>query len=166
MLVLRAINRQHFCYFSAYFIAGPVLLAVVFSFGFFVVNYQSDPAYLYTAQNSQAFIDQDIQEKHFPQNYSDFDPSRINLYGKYGRLIIQVRIIWNRAILSFLLYSRICNRLQIMAPYFERKCSTRLCMLTNLWKAWNFGTMIREEITHMRMYVLVSEMGSAMIIMS
>ena len=101
MLVLRAINRQHFCYFSAYFIAGPVLLAVVFSFGFFVVNYQSDPAYLYTAQNSQAFIDQDIQEKHFPQNYSDFDPSRINLYGKYGRLIIQVRIIWNRAILSF-----------------------------------------------------------------
>ena len=90
MLVLRAINRQHFCYFSAYFIAGPVLLAVVFSFGFFVVNYQSDPAYLYTAQNSQAFIDQDIQEKHFPQNYSDFDPSRISLHGKYGRLIIQV----------------------------------------------------------------------------
>ena len=100
MLILLAINRQHFCYFSAYFIAGPVLLAVVFSFGFFVVNYQSDPAYLYTAQNSQAFIDQDIQEKHFPQNYSDFDPSRINLYGKYGRLIIQVRIIWNKTLLS------------------------------------------------------------------
>ena len=31
-------NQQaNFCYFSAYFIASPVLLAVVFSFGFFVV---------------------------------------------------------------------------------------------------------------------------------
>ena len=100
MLILPAINKQNFCYFSAYFIAGPVLLSVVFSFGLFVVDYQSDPAYLYPAQNSRAVIDQDIQEKHFPQNYSDFDPSRINLYGKYGRLIIQVRIIWNRTLLS------------------------------------------------------------------
>ena len=100
MLILPPINRQLFCYISAYFIAGPVLLSVVFSFGLFVVDYQSNPAYLYPAQNSRAVIDQDIQEKHFPQNYSDFDPSRINLYGKYGRLIIQVRIIWNRTLLS------------------------------------------------------------------
>ena len=77
-------------YFSVYFIAGPLLVSAIFSFGLFLVDYRSDPKYLYHAQNSRAIIDQGIQDTHFPQNYSDFDPSRISLQGKYGRLIIQV----------------------------------------------------------------------------
>ena len=76
--------------FSVYFIAGPLLVSAIFSFGLFLVDYRSDPKYLYHAQNSRAIIDQGIQDTHFPQNYSDFDPSRISLHGKYGRLIIQV----------------------------------------------------------------------------
>ena len=75
--------------FSGYFIIVPLLLTALAATGMQRIVYESDPEYLFTPLNGRGKDDRSVQEKHFPQNFTDFDPSRISRGGKFARLIIQ-----------------------------------------------------------------------------
>ena len=75
--------------FPGYFIIVPVLLTALAATGMQRIVYESDPEYLFTPLNGQAKQERAVQEKHFPMNFTDFDPSRASRGGKFARLIIQ-----------------------------------------------------------------------------
>ena len=75
---------------AGYFIIGPLLLTGLAATGLYWMEYTLDVEYLTTPINGRAKIERAVQERHFPQNFSDFDPLRISSNGKYAQLIIEV----------------------------------------------------------------------------
>ena len=67
----------------------PLLLTALAATGVQRIVYEADVEYLFTPLNGQAKVERAIQEKHFPMNFSDFDPARASRGGKFARLIIQ-----------------------------------------------------------------------------
>ena len=59
--------------------------------GLYWMEYTLDVEYLTTPINGRAKTERAVQDRHFPQNFSDFDPLRISSNGKYAQLIIEVR---------------------------------------------------------------------------
>ena len=81
--------QYNFGSFSGYFIIVPLLLTALAATGMQRIVYESDPEYLFTPLDGRGKDDRGVQEKHFPQNFTDYDPSRISRGGKFARLIIQ-----------------------------------------------------------------------------
>ena len=71
-----------------YFVIIPVLLTALCASGFQRVKFEADPEYLFSPVNGEAKHDRAILDKHFPTNYSQFDPTRTSKGGRFGRLII------------------------------------------------------------------------------
>ena len=76
--------------FAAYFIIGPLLLTGLAATGLHWMEYTLDVEYLTTPINGRAKTERAVQDRHFPQNFSDFDTLRISSNGKYAQLIIEV----------------------------------------------------------------------------
>ena len=75
---------------AGYFIIGPLLLTGLAATGLYWMEYTLDVEYLTTPINGRAKTERAVQDGHFPQNFSDFDPLRISSNGKYAQLIIEV----------------------------------------------------------------------------
>ena len=71
-----------------YFVIVPFLLTALCASGFQRVNFEADPEYLFSPTNGEAKHERAMLEKHFPTNFSQFDPSRTSEAGRFGRLII------------------------------------------------------------------------------
>ena len=79
----RAIGRN-----PGYFVIIPVLLTALCASGFQRIKFEADPEYLFSPLDGEAKTERAILEKHFPTNYSQFDPVRSSKGGRFGRLII------------------------------------------------------------------------------
>ena len=82
---------------AGYFIIGPLLLTGLAATGLYWMEYTLDVEYLTTPINGRAKTEREVQDRHFPQNFSDFDPLRISSNGKYAQLIIEVmqnKVFW------------------------------------------------------------------------
>eukprot|EP00093_Oithona_nana_P004609 04609.XXX_235761_239797_1 [CDS] Oithona nana genome sequencing. len=53
--------------------------------------YEADPEYLFSPINGEAKFERAQLEKHFPTNYSAFDPGRVSRAGRFGRLLISAK---------------------------------------------------------------------------
>jgi len=71
-----------------YFLIVPLLLSALCASGFQRITYEADPEYLFSPQEGPAKIERAILEKHFPTNYSEYDPSRAAKAGRFGRLLV------------------------------------------------------------------------------
>ncbi len=74
-----------------YFIIVPILLTALCASGFQRISYQADPEYLFSPENGEGKSERIMLEKHFPMNYTEFDPGRVSRAGRFGRLLIQAR---------------------------------------------------------------------------
>ena len=74
-----------------YFIIVPFLLTALGASGFQRITYEADPEYLFSPQNGEAKFERAQMEKHFPMNYSAFDPGRVSRHGRFGRLLIRAK---------------------------------------------------------------------------
>ena len=74
-----------------YFIIVPFLLTALCASGFQRITYEADPEYLFSPQNGEAKFERAQMEKHFPMNYSAFDPGRVSRHGRFGRLLIRAK---------------------------------------------------------------------------
>ena len=74
-----------------YFIIVPVLLTALCASGFQRATFEADPEYLFSPENGESKMERAALEKHFPMNYSAFDPGRVSRMGRFGRLLIQAR---------------------------------------------------------------------------
>lgn len=72
-----------------YFIIVPVLLTALCASGFQRISFEADPEYLFSPENGESKLERAALEKHFPMNYSAFDPGRVSRMGRFGRLLIQ-----------------------------------------------------------------------------
>eukprot|EP00095_Tigriopus_kingsejongensis_P005739 maker-scaffold28_size608977-snap-gene-1.19 protein:Tk05739 transcript:maker-scaffold28_size608977-snap-gene-1.19-mRNA-1 annotation:"AGAP010394-PA" len=71
-----------------YFIIIPILLTKLCASGFYFMDYQYDPEYLFSPTHGAAKLEREVLEAHFPTNYSQFKSSRISRVGKFARLVI------------------------------------------------------------------------------
>lgn len=74
-----------------YFIIVPILLTGLCASGFQRMYYEADPEYLFSPINGEAKFERAQLEKHFPTNYSAFDPGRVSRAGRFGRLLISAK---------------------------------------------------------------------------
>ena len=74
-----------------YFIIVPILLTGLCASGFQRMFYEADPEYLFSPINGEAKFERAQLEKHFPTNYSAFDPGRVSRAGRFGRLLISAK---------------------------------------------------------------------------
>lgn len=75
----------------AYFIIVPILLTALCASGFQRITYEADPEYLFSPIDGEAKFEREQLEKHFPMNYSAFDPGRISRHPRFGRLLIKAK---------------------------------------------------------------------------
>ena len=54
----------------------PLLLTVLAATGVQRIVYEADVEYLFTPLNRQAKVERAMQERHFPMDFTDFDPAR------------------------------------------------------------------------------------------
>lgn len=74
-----------------YFIIVPIPLTALCASGFQRISYEADPEYLFSPVDGEGKFERAQLEKHFPTNFSAFDPARISRYGRFGRLLIKAR---------------------------------------------------------------------------
>ena len=74
-----------------YFIIVPLLLTALCASGFQRIYYEADPEYLFSPIDGDAKFERQALERHFPMNYSAFDPGRVSRAGRFGRLLILAR---------------------------------------------------------------------------
>ena len=53
--------------------------------------FQADPEYLFSPIDGEAKFERAQLERHFPMNYTAFDPGRISRHGRFGRILIKAK---------------------------------------------------------------------------
>ena len=112
---------------AGYFIIGPLLLTGLAATGLYWMEYTLDVEYLTTPINGRAKTERAVQDTHFPQNFSDFDPLRISSNGKYAQLIIEVtqsKVFFERYAINLFM-----SRHQMEKQFSEKGCSIRYWLL-------------------------------------
>ena len=112
---------------AGYFIIGPLLLTGLAATGLYWMEYTLDVEYLTTPINGRAKTERAVQDRHFPQNFSDFDPLRISSNGKYAQLIIEV--MQNKVFFAKHAINLSINRHRMVKQFSEKGCSIRYWLL-------------------------------------
>ena len=90
--------------------------------GFQRITYEADPEYLFSPQNGEAKFERAQMEKHFPMNYSAFDPGRVSRHGRFGRLLIKAND--DGTLLRNNIFQQVCWYFLIKLTVSEFECHT------------------------------------------
>ena len=118
-----------------YFIIVPILLTALCASGFQRITYEADPEYLFSPIDGEAKFERAQLEKHFPMNYSAFDPGRISKHPRFGRLLL--RAADNGSVLRTQVFQQVITGKTAQRPLFCFGETTQIvpfrsCMLT-IW---------------------------------